>query len=258
MFAINFTTVTFLGEDIAETTPEVERPALRLRWDEQGDDHTDVLVAHLILDGNATAVKGLHSEISYDVDGLEVLGISSGELLSGQGAPVFAEHKSAAGLVQFDAAVLGSKLTIRGSGEVAELKFRLTGTVERMPAIESGELRDRRNRAICWNIEREVMDVPVAESSEPGVLSLGSYPNPFSGSTQIQLNLPSASRVSLMVYDVSGRLVRTLADEVMVAGEHSVEWNGCSANGERVAAGVYVVRMDAQGGKVARKLFVLP
>ena len=64
MFAINFTTVTFTGGDDPEAMPVVERPALRLEWDQPGEDRTDVLTAHLVLDGNARSVKGLHSEIS--------------------------------------------------------------------------------------------------------------------------------------------------------------------------------------------------
>jgi len=258
MFAINFTTVTFTGGDDPEAMPAIERPALRIEWDDQGNEHTDVLVAHLMLDGNSRAVKGLHAEVLYDADGLEMVGVTAGELLADQGSPIFTENQDVGGRVHFDAAILGRNITIRGSGEVATIRFRLDGTVERLPVIKAGALRDRRNRAIRWDIEPGAVDETVPKSSGPGVLSLGSHPNPFSGSTQIRLNLPSASRVSLRVYDVSGRLVRTLADEVMVAGEHNVEWNGRSVNGGQVAAGVYVVRMDVEGRKVTRKLFVLP
>ncbi len=258
MFAINFTTVTFTAGGDPEAMPAIERPALRLEWDEQGEDRTDVLVAHLMLEGNSRAVKGLHSEISYDGNSLELVGITAGSLLAEQGAPVFTEHHNGAGLVQFDAAVLGRKLTIRGSGEVAELRFRLTGTVKRLPALKSAALRDFRNRAIRWSVEPEMVDEVVPASTMPGMLSLGASPNPFSGSTRIRLSLPSTSRVSLRVYDVSGRLVRTLADDSMTAGEHNVEWNGRTASGEQVAAGVYVAVLKVEGGKVSQKLFVLP
>ncbi|MGD8627849.1 MAG: FlgD immunoglobulin-like domain containing protein, partial [bacterium] len=258
MFAINFTTVSFTGGDYPEAMAGIERPALRLEWDEQGEDRTDVIVARLLLEGNSRAVKGLHAEVLYEPSGLELVGVTPGELLAGQGSPVFSENQDVAGRVHFDAAILGRNITIMGSGEVAAISFRLVGGVSHLPVLKVQTLRDRKNRPMGRRIEPEVVDESVPAPSTPGVLSLGSHPNPFSGSTQIRLNLPSEVRVSLSIYDVTGRLVRTLADGVMTAGEHNVEWNGRSASGGQVAAGVYVVRMDVEGRRVTRKLFVLP
>jgi hypothetical protein len=258
MFAINFTTVSFTGGDYPEGMPAIERPRLRIAWDEHDNEQSDIRVAHLLLEGNSRAVKGLHAEVLYEPSGLELVGVTPGELLAGQGSPVFSENQDVAGRVHFDAAILGRNITIMGSGEAAVIRFRLTGPVERMPVMKAGALRDRRNRAIRWDIDPGVVDEPMPESSSPGVLSLGSHPNPFSGSTQIRLNLPSEARVSLSVYDVTGRLVRTLADGVMTAGEHNVNWNGKSTGGEHVAAGVYVAIVRVEGHKLSRKLFVLP
>ncbi len=71
-------------------------------------------------------------------------------------------------------------------------------------------------------------------------------PNPFRGSTTIRFDLPEAGRVSLVVCDVSGRIVRTLASEVRTAGRHEIAWSGGADDGSRVAAGVYFCRMTAQ------------
>jgi hypothetical protein len=258
MFAINFTTVSFTGGDYPEGMPAIERPRLRIAWDEQDNEQSDIRVAHLLLEGNSRAVKGLHAEVLYEPSGLELVGVTPGELLAGQGSPVFSENQDVAGRVHFDAAILGRNITIMGSGEVAAISFRLVGGVSHLPVLKVQTLRDRKNRPMGRRIEPEVVDESVPAPSTPGVLSLGSHPNPFSGSTQIRLNLPSEVRVSLSIYDVTGRLVRTLADGVMTAGEHNVEWNGRSASGGQVAAGVYVVRMDVEGRRVTRKLFVLP
>ncbi|MCB0719588.1 MAG: VCBS repeat-containing protein [Bacteroidetes bacterium] len=71
------------------------------------------------------------------------------------------------------------------------------------------------------------------------------YPNPFTNETNIQFELPADRAVSLKVYDVSGRLVRTLVDhEVRQKGLHSVTWDGTAANGARVASGTYLYALE--------------
>jgi len=71
-------------------------------------------------------------------------------------------------------------------------------------------------------------------------------PNPFNPSTAFRLRLPQASTVSLNVYDVSGRRIRTLlAQASMDMGEHQVRWDGRDGGGSPVAAGVYHWRLES-------------
>lgn len=70
-------------------------------------------------------------------------------------------------------------------------------------------------------------------------------PNPFVESTEIHFSLAESRNVSLTIYDVSGRLVRTLLQENRVAGAHQIVWDGRSSGGELVPAGVYFVRLEA-------------
>ncbi len=80
-------------------------------------------------------------------------------------------------------------------------------------------------------------------------------PNPFASSTTIRFSLPTPAAVELNVFDVSGRLVRSLAsDERREAGLHHVRWDGTDARGERVASGVYFYRVDALGQSAARRM----
>jgi len=77
----------------------------------------------------------------------------------------------------------------------------------------------------------------------PASLVLGrGAPNPFRGSTQIGWALPRDQKVTLTVYDVTGRVVRRLVDEVRPAGRHAVTWDGTDGTGRSVASGVYIVR----------------
>ncbi|MFB0516914.1 MAG: carboxypeptidase regulatory-like domain-containing protein [Candidatus Neomarinimicrobiota bacterium] len=71
------------------------------------------------------------------------------------------------------------------------------------------------------------------------------YPNPFNPNTTIVYELPEASAVTLKVYDLTGKLIRTLVSEAMPAGYHTVVWDGKDAKGTSVATGVYFYRIAA-------------
>jgi hypothetical protein len=79
-------------------------------------------------------------------------------------------------------------------------------------------------------------------------------PNPFSDQTTIHYTLPVKSDVSVKVYDVSGRLVRTLVSETRNAGVHVAVWNGRDESGSVVSNGVYFYRLSSGSGAETRKL----
>ncbi|MBK9778218.1 MAG: hypothetical protein IPP62_17970 [bacterium] len=73
-------------------------------------------------------------------------------------------------------------------------------------------------------------------------------PNPFNPVTTIRFDLPQAVPVSVRVYDIAGRLVQTLVDNVvMEAGRREVVWRGCDESGRQVATGTYFLS-DGGGG----------
>ncbi|MDK9699697.1 MAG: S8 family peptidase [bacterium] len=78
------------------------------------------------------------------------------------------------------------------------------------------------------------------------------YPNPFNPSTTIAFSLPRSSEVKLSVYDVSGRLVANLGEKNYTAGFHSLQWNASN-----VAAGMYIVRMEAAGTVSTHKALLM-
>ena len=73
-------------------------------------------------------------------------------------------------------------------------------------------------------------------------------PNPSRGSTRIIYSLLAASAVNVAVYDLTGRVVRTLVDGVVGPGEHEVVWDGVTETGVRAASGVYFVKLAAGDG----------
>ena len=73
------------------------------------------------------------------------------------------------------------------------------------------------------------------------------YPNPFNPSTTIDYALSVNSDVSLSIYDMQGRMVRSLVADNQDAGTYNVVWNGLNDSGEQSASGIYLVMMEANG-----------
>ncbi|HEX5032366.1 MAG TPA: PKD domain-containing protein [Candidatus Eisenbacteria bacterium] len=89
-------------------------------------------------------------------------------------------------------------------------------------------------------------------------VDVAAYPNPFNPETSIAYTTHTAGRVTMNVYSVSGRLVRTLKqDEYTDAGTHEVSWNGLDSVGRRVPSGVYFVKTTVGGDTSVFKLSVM-
>jgi hypothetical protein len=82
-------------------------------------------------------------------------------------------------------------------------------------------------------------------------------PNPFVGGTTMRLTLPAPETVSARIYSPAGRLVRTLENSRLEAGEHAIPWDGTDNAGARVASGVYFIRVEAGRNSAARKVVLL-
>ncbi len=84
------------------------------------------------------------------------------------------------------------------------------------------------------------------KAESPRAFSLEqNYPNPFNPETSVRYTLPFDGKVSLVVYDVSGRLINTLESGNRTAGEHVVRWDGRDDNGQPITSGVYFYRLEA-------------
>ncbi len=89
----------------------------------------------------------------------------------------------------------------------------------------------------------------------PGRVTLGqNFPNPFNPSTTISFAVPQAAHVSLEVYDLAGRRVRTLIDGELPAATHQVVWDGRGDANRRVASGTYYYRLNVDGEMLTRKM----
>jgi hypothetical protein len=92
---------------------------------------------------------------------------------------------------------------------------------------------------------------------EPAGFNLTAYPNPFNPSTRIGFYLAQGGQVDLNIYDLRGRMVRSLLSGPVTAGEHSLVWDGCDKDERNLAAGVYIVGIQAAGIREVAKLVLL-
>ena len=78
------------------------------------------------------------------------------------------------------------------------------------------------------------------------------YPNPFNSVTNIEYGLPISGRLSIEVFDIGGRKVKTLINESLPAGQYATTWNGAG-----VVSGVYLIMMKTNGFNVVRKVTLI-
>ncbi len=100
--------------------------------------------------------------------------------------------------------------------------------------------------------------VEIGTASPPAAPALlAARPNPTSGSTEIGFVLPADARVTLRVYDVAGRLIRTLVAGPTPAGAHRARWDGLDARGHAARSGIYFAKLQAGGTIRSEQILLL-
>jgi len=83
------------------------------------------------------------------------------------------------------------------------------------------------------------------------------YPNPFNPNTSIRFDLPVFGKVSIKIFNIKGELVRTLIQEQMNAGSHTVQWDGKDHSGQNLSSGIYFYRLSAISFNATKKLLLI-
>jgi hypothetical protein len=117
---------------------------------------------------------------------------------------------------------------------------------ERLPASLG------KNKEAFYKVGSNVVTaVPIAEA--PGLTRLlRNYPNPFNPLTKIQFALDRNAQVSLRVFDVQGRAVRTLIDSYLASGPRLMSWDGRDDRGRPLPSGTYFLRLEGGGTYLTR------
>jgi hypothetical protein len=92
----------------------------------------------------------------------------------------------------------------------------------------------------------------------PAVFTLyQNYPNPFNPTTQIKYDLPKDAMVTINIYDVLGRMIKSLLNDNQTAGYHSLQWDATNDIGEGVSAGMYIYTIQAGEYQSTKKMVLL-
>jgi hypothetical protein len=220
-----------------------------------------------VIEGNTTGIKcdsNAHpilrnNKIMSNQIGLATLDGSDPDVGYGCGADCGGEdanqgNNDFSGNTSYHVVNLSSSVTVSaecnywGSGGPKPGKF--SGGVDHDPYLSS---------APSLVIAREPAAAPEPARRLPQAYDLAQgVPNPFNPTTTIRYQVPQpGGLVQIRIYDVRGRLVRSLVGERREAGFYATQWDGVDERGQTVASGVYFLQMKAPGFTKMRKLVVL-
>ncbi|RKU39254.1 hypothetical protein C6496_02565 [Candidatus Poribacteria bacterium] len=150
--------------------------------------------------------------------------------------------------------------------------------LNRKSVIEAGDrleiaLYDDRGRVVSGPFQRTVtttdirnaflsVDLTVGDVRPEETVLAQNFPNPFNPETWIPYQLSESTEVSIQIYDVSGRLVRTLSLGWQPVGSYmtpssAAYWDGKNAVGERVASGIYFYTLQTSDFAATRRMVIL-
>jgi len=201
-----------------------------------------------------SSTGGVEARIAYDPAVLAV------ENVTMPGAPEGTElyYKAAGGELSIMIVALGSNpFPIGESGVLAQVAFAyVPGSSDRSTEIHLTGAAGADNEGSRLEVQRSGDSVEIQPQIAP-VVRLASRPNPFLSSTDVSLSLPSGQDGTLAIFDVAGRLVRTLRHGYFPEGVQSFSWDGISNSGARVRSGVYFVRFEGSAATLVSKLVLL-
>ncbi len=103
-----------------------------------------------------------------------------------------------------------------------------------------------------------ISNVATGSSSTPKSFELeNNYPNPFNPSTHIKFKIARSTRVTVNIYSVLGKLVKTLTSKYYLPGEYNLTWNGTNNSGNFVPSGVYIYTLSSGYYSASKKMILL-
>jgi hypothetical protein len=243
VFAMNYGVVS------ARVVPLLSEPVegqLALSLEEISSGVGGTIEFALRLEGNTGEVKGVSAVL--ELEGMKLVSARLSDEMSTPLARTFLWH----GADQIDITILGTDVSIGGSGEMARLTFQATAEDYGVD-FASASLR---------GVDNEQMDARLEGYESGGDIPtvfrlVQNSPNPFNPVTTIAFRVPHESRVAVRVYDVSGRVVRTLVDSIKEPGRHAAVWDGRNDQGQSCGSGVYFCVMETPEYSGSHKMVLL-
>ena len=214
-----------------------------------GETYTIQVVGHNITDARAYFVN-----MNYDREALTFTGIVKGDFLKSDSYSFPVVREGSVGLAN---SVYGESI-FSGTGILAEVMFTanydgvFTADMlgfESVSVVNAGFFNE--------NIIGEAITL-IDSSDIPVAFALGqNFPNPFNPTTMIGFSVPENGYVSIEVFDILGRHVRTLVSKNYSAGNYSVIWDATDMSGNVVSNGVYFYTIEAGNFHVTKRMLFL-
>ncbi|MDP8201455.1 MAG: T9SS type A sorting domain-containing protein, partial [Candidatus Tenebribacter burtonii] len=83
------------------------------------------------------------------------------------------------------------------------------------------------------------------------------YPNPFNPTTTIEFSIQNDSEVKLIIFNIKGQIIKSLINEYLNIGKHSVNWDGCDNSGQSVGSGVYLYQIKTPTETITKRMLLL-
>ncbi len=144
-----------------------------------------------------------------------------------------------------------------GDGVIAEVAMSAAGKL-------SGTSRVSFSNVVVADPQAQLVHVttadffPISRTTASSDFTLcQNFPNPFNPSTKIAYLLTNSARVRLSVFDLTGREVVRLVDQVQGSGNYSVTWNSLDGSSQHLSSGTYVARLQVDDRVQTRKMILL-
>lgn len=241
IFSLNF------GEVAKSVAAPVPAASNRLAVEIGPEDRDGLVHARITGTGNGV-VQALSLELDWNAHAVQPVDARAGAWLEQQHGVVLVPRPGTV-----DVALLGRReIALAGEGVLANVVFRRVGPGDPAIRIASIEARDAGNR----RLEVALGAGPLLPAPRHSRL-LGAHPNPFNPSTRIAFRVEAPGGVTVSIYTLAGRRIKTLLATRLDIGAHELGWDGTDDRGARVASGVYHVRLVSEGGVDARPIVLV-
>ena len=154
----------------------------------------------------------------------------------------------------------GSQLTLRATDHTGAVT-QINPIVQAEYSIGNGVYDYNDRVLIAGDIDYVVVklnnDTGPTENIPATITTHNNYPNPFNPTTSINFNISNLSRVTVEVFNIKGQKVKTLLNDTLQTGSHSVVWDGNDSHNMPTSSGLYFYRISTENSQTTGKMILL-
>ena len=222
-----------------------------LGWDQSGNTELyELFGLSSVVDGSSNSIDHLEGQESALTEGM--LFLDSDQAHNGY-IDIYTPDVN--GLAAFSESDYGI-VAVQNEGSFDQKTFCFAYTLADLTDEEYPSTREN----LLWEIATffDLELAPISNDIITPVFSLNqNYPNPFNPNTTLAYSIPQDTKVELKIYNIKGQKVKTLVNEILPAGEHTIIWNGRDSNGKPVGSGIYFYKLKAGDFQRVRKMILL-